>query len=167
MNTTVTSKARTGSTLQQILGIIAFILLGALCFHFAIDKRGQIDFRNGILYLSFVGFIAAIAFIVKMAIGAGVQQIRVSEEGIFIRFANSKKDYVIHYDQVKNYKAIFTTSRDTGRRYYKVILELTDDEFVISEEDFENYDELKHAIFGYWKASRGYHEANERTFVPS
>lgn len=148
-NTTITSKFRIDYWIMQSISYVAGLFLIGLCLYFSFDN-GKIDYHRSVFWIAILGIWALVFYFLKFLLNE-FKQITISDKGIEIKYLLTKKTDVIPYNEIVK----FTTRRITSRQgvgrttgYHELEIELTKDRVItFSENQFDNYNEIKNTIY--------------------
>ena len=136
---------------QSFIFLITLFLL-ILCIHLS-TKYGPIDFQNPFLWLVFLVFPLLIISFLKFLFEE-LKQISVSQSGIEIKYIVSKRTSFVKYNEIiritPSWNAVNSGTEIAGHQELQI--ELLDERIItITENQFENYLQLKVSIRNYFK----------------
>ena len=155
MSYDVSSKFRPAYLLKQAAICIVIISVITFCVKLAF-KNGQADPRNVLLWFAGFAAVALIVFILRFLLG-GLRIVRVSRHGITVKYLVTGKVRVILYDQIHliNHTSAGKTKNSGFVGYsFQTCIEFSEDEFFIfTDDEFENYAQIRNCILMYVKQS--------------
>lgn len=129
--------------------VLSIIYWGILIIYDTVVYVHRDNYSTVELVVTGLVSVFAIGIYIKLVTDSYIQ-LTIAREGLCITYLLTKKEIVIDYTDITHVSSIIANSRDdkvSARRYLKLKIELsTGEKFSFSEDQFNNYHELKDAI---------------------